>query len=175
MKSGSNKTDSLVGFKPVVDKQAKLLILGSMPSVKSLEYQEYYGHPNNAFWFIMGALFDFDRNSVYADRCRIIKKAGIAIWDVIGTCVRPGSLDASIDKSSIEANDFTGFFNKYRKIQHVFFNGATAAKTFKQYVVDVPENLIFTRLPSTSPAHASMSKQQKIDYWSDQLLPILKA
>ncbi|MDC9726112.1 MAG: DNA-deoxyinosine glycosylase, partial [Gammaproteobacteria bacterium] len=107
------------GFPPIEDKHARILILGSMPSVKSLQQQQYYAHSRNAFWPIMSELFNFDRNVLYEQRCQFLINQHIAVWDAINTCQRQGSLDQSIDASSMIANDFSLFFQHHPHIEKI--------------------------------------------------------
>ena len=154
-------------FEPVADSNAEILILGSMPGGESLAAKQYYANRRNAFWKIMGELLEFDPNSSYEARLHELKSARIALWDVLQSCTRVGSLDAKIDTGSITVNDFQNFFNTHDKIHTVFFNGAKAESAYRQYVLpvvgDVPVS--YMRLPSTSPAHASLSYNQKLQAW----------
>ncbi len=162
------------GFPAIADKHARILILGSMPSVKSLEKQQYYAHPRNAFWPIMLALFNIDKELNYQQRCQCLVKNNVAVWDALKSCQRQGSLDQHIDTSSMIANDFNLFLQQHNQIQTIFFNGAKAEQVFKQHVVpnlDKPfKQLSQTRLPSTSPAHAAMTFEQKCQQWQQILL-----
>ncbi len=153
-------------FPPVTSKSPRALILGSMPGVKSLEAQQYYAHPQNAFWKIMAALFEMPAET-YDQRLKIIKNNNLALWDVLQFCERHGSLDTRIDDRTIEVNDFAAFFRRHASITHVFFNGAKAEKEFlKRVLPSLPaNNLVLTRLPSTSPAHAGKSLKDKIRDW----------
>lgn len=159
----------LKGFPPIAAKNAKVLILGSMPSETSLLKQQYYGHPRNAFWPIMGALFAAFPKFAYDRRKAILMQKGIAVWDVLKTCKRPGSLDADIEMSSLETNDFNYFFTLFPRLDHVFFNGGKAETVYKKYIapelLDRFSDINYQRLPSTSPAFASMNFQQKIAAW----------
>jgi len=153
----------LEGFPPVVDDDARLLILGSFPSVQSLATRQYYGNPRNAFWPITSALFGFDANAPYETRLAALQSHGMALWDVLHKCRRVGSSDAKIDAKSLVANDFGQLFATYRGIRRVYFNGHTADKLFRRLVhVDAPVS--YQLLPSTSPARA-MPPGQKLDAW----------
>ncbi len=159
----------IIGFPPVVAPQAEVLILGSMPGQASLDATQYYAHPRNAFWPIICQLFNARQGISYDERLALIKANHIALWDVMQRCVREGSLDASIEQSSVIANDFVDFFADNASIRYLFFNGAQAEASFKRHVVPrlsehVPV-LEMQRLPSTSPAHASMSFEQKLAQW----------
>src|SRR3954468_8609114 len=97
-------------FPPISRKDAETLILGSLPGRKSLEQQQYYAHPQNAFWKLMGALFDLEPAASYAERTRALVRHRIALWDVFAAAERPGSLDSAIVHDTAEANDFREFF-----------------------------------------------------------------
>jgi len=156
------------GFPPVSGSDAALLILGSMPSRKSLDEQQYYAHPRNAFWPIMGGLFGFDARLPYEQRLQQLKNKRIALWDVAHHCVRPGSLDANMRE--VDANDFMAFFTAHPRIQHIFFNGRKAEELFRQLALprlgDSVKAVELHPLPSTSPANAGMSREQKQAAWS---------
>lgn len=154
-------------FPPIAQADARVLILGSMPGKASLEANQYYAHPRNMFWPIMGELVGAFPALDYAERTRSLTANGIALWDVLKSCHRPGSLDADIDKSTMVANDFAAFFAAHPHINRVFFNGATAEQAFRRYVLPTIEtkSLMLHRLPSTSPAHAALSYHQKLESW----------
>jgi hypoxanthine-DNA glycosylase len=156
-------TPLLQGFPPVVDDGARLLILGSFPSVQSLAVGEYYGNPRNAFWPITGALFGFDASAPYETRLAALQSAGVAIWDVLHKCRRVGSADAKIDMKSLVANDFGKFFAAYPSIRRVYFNG-TAAERIYGRLVHLDTDVEYQLLPSTSPARA-MPAGQKLRAW----------
>lgn len=154
-------------FPPVTDVSARTLILGSMPGEESLRASQYYAHPRNVFWKLMGDLFDAGAELPYARRTQQLKKSGIALWDVLASCVRKGSLDSAIAADSMTPNDFQTFFADHKKITRVFFNGAKAEHSFRKHVLPGLNTrpLQLTGLPSTSPAHAARSYAQKLTAW----------
>ncbi|MEO8159524.1 MAG: DNA-deoxyinosine glycosylase [Betaproteobacteria bacterium] len=158
---------TLSSFAPIAHRAARALVLGSMPGAASLRAGRYYAYPHNAFWPIMGELFGAGPEMAYGERARMLRRAGIALWDVMASCEREGSLDTDIDEASIVPNDFAAFFDAHARIRHVFFNGAKAEISFRRHVLRQisSRDLRFTRLPSTSPAHASLSFAQKLKAW----------
>lgn len=154
-------------FAPIVDRNAQVLILGSMPGQASLAASQYYAHPQNAFWRIIAELLQCDRASAYPARIAALKSARIALWDVLQSCTREGSLDTMIERDTQIANDFRTFFRKHKKIKQVFFNGAKAEACFKRQVLGKisTDPIAYERLPSTSPANASMSYEHKLRAW----------
>jgi len=161
----------LSSFKPVVDSQCRVLILGSMPGIQSLQAQAYYAHPRNAFWKIIQALFDIDIKASYSSRYSALLKSNIALWDTLESCQREGSLDAKIDRDSEVANDFLSLLGNAPSISHIFFNGAKSESAFKKHVakelLKKYPDLHLIGLPSTSPAHASLSFEGKLNGWSE--------
>lgn len=156
-------------FPPIARTDARILILGSMPGVASLAAGEYYAHPRNAFWPIMGELVGARPELAYAARVERVMARRIAVWDVLKSCVRGGSLDSSIDEDSIVPNDFAGFFAQHTGIARVYFNGGKAEQAFLRHVMPGlgarGEAIRFARLPSTSPAHAGRTFAQKLAAW----------
>jgi hypoxanthine-DNA glycosylase len=154
-------------FPPIARRDARVLILGSMPGAASLAAGQYYAHPRNAFWPILGDLLGFDPAAPYRKRVQALKNARIAVWDVLHGCVRAGSLDSAIERDSEIANDFATFFRRHPRIAHVFFNGARAEQAFRRHALPGlgAAGLRFARLPSTSPAHAARSLPQKRAAW----------
>jgi len=164
-------------FPPLLGSSANALIVGSMPGAASLAANQYYAHPRNAFWPIMGELFGADPNFDYQRRVVRLTQAHIAVWDVIGACVRPGSLDADIQHEGMVVNDFRGLLDRHPEICRVYFNGAKAEQLFEKMVLPTLANgdVFRRRLPSTSPANASMKFQKKLAAWrcivDDSALP----
>ena len=156
------------GFDPISRPDARILILGSMPSRESLAQQRYYAHPRNAFWPIITSLLGI-RSEDYAERVRGLQDGGVAVWDVLKACLRSSSLDSDIDDDSIVTNDFTRFYPRHPRIRRVFFNGAKAESVYRKHVLPGlagnAARLTLRRLPSTSPAHAAMSLAQKTEAW----------
>ena len=154
-------------FAPIAAPDATLLILGSMPGKASLLANQYYAHPRNAFWPIMGKLFGAGPDLHYARRVRVLRHAGVAVWYVLASCTRGSSLDSDIDEESIVANDFVSFFRAHPRIERVFFNGAKAGASFRRHVLPrlAATTLRFERLPSSSPANASWSRARKLRAW----------
>ena len=159
----------IYSFLPIGNPEAKILILGSMPGKASLKANEYYAHPRNVFWRIIASLGNAAHDLPYASRVDMLISTKIALWDVLASCTRKSSLDADIVASSITANDFLSFYSAHPNIAQVFFNGAHAEASYKKHVLPVLdrelEHLKYQRLPSTSPAHASLSFEQKLQAW----------
>ena len=158
-------------FSPIADACATRLILGSMPGTASLDAQQYYAHPHNAFWRIMAAVTGAAADAAYSERVCGLQDANVAVWDVLRSCERIGSLDASIRRDSEVANDFATFFAQHPRIRQVFFNGGAAQASFKRHCALQMRDpqISFQRLPSTSPAHASLRFEQKFAVWGSAL------
>lgn len=159
-------------FPPLLPQHARVLVLGSMPGVASLQAGAYYAHPRNLFWPLMGRIFGFDAALPYAERCSCLGSAGVAVWDVLQECVRPGSLDSAIERASIRPNNISGLLQETPAIRTVLFNGSTAEQLFRQRILpDLPADaqLRLLRLPSTSPAHAGMRFEEKLALWQEAL------
>ena len=159
----------LVGFEPIIALDAKILILGSMPSTISINLQQYYGHPRNAFWPIMDALLNDNPDQSYSGRKNWLMRNNIAVWDVLLHCQRTGSLDANINFTTAKTNDFTRLYSDHPSIKQVFFNGKLAEKHYKQHILPTLDKqysyLEYQYLPSTSPAYAALKLEQKIEAW----------
>lgn len=161
----------LKGFPPVSAKDARVLILGSMPGAASLQAHQYYAHPHNRFWPIMGELVGAAPALPYAQRLLLLKQSGIALWDVFDRCERDGSLDSAIRDDTAQANDFVAFFQGHRGVGTVLFNGAKAESGFRRLagVDPVALGLRCIRLPSSSPANASIAPAVKLAAWREAL------
>ena len=172
---GVHSMTTINSFSPITSTHSRILILGSIPGKVSLDAYEYYAHPRNTFWKILAAHMHIDHATPYPNRCQTLRKHHIALWDVLHSCTRPGSLDADIVEDSIAPNDFNSLFSDHPSITHVFFNGAKAEHAYTKYVLPTlsPDHahLHYQRLPSTSPAHAAMSYDEKLHLWSEALNP----
>jgi double-stranded uracil-DNA glycosylase len=158
------------GFPPIARKDARVLILGSMPGEESLRRKEYYANPRNSFWRIMATLLGFDPELKYKDKIIILKENKIALWDVMRACERNGSLDTNIESSTIIENDFEDFYSRFQGVRNVFFNGAKAEHEYHKKVLPVLSSITYRikyqRLSSTSPALARLSHNDKLREWS---------
>lgn len=165
------------GFPPLTGPGVRALILGTLPSRRSIIEGQYYGHPRNAFWPIMGRLLGAGRELPYAERTERLVAAGVAVWDVLAASIRPGSMDADIDIATARANDFESFFRAHPQIRLVCFNGRKAEALFRRMVVPRLEtrfnSLRYETLPSTSPAYAAIGFEDKVNRWQATLKDIL--
>ncbi len=158
--------DESEGFPPLARTDAQVLILGSLPGQKSLADQEYYAHPQNAFWKIMQEIYGIDGD--YAERCEGLVRNRVALWDVLRSAVRPGSMDADI--STPVANDFITFLNAHPDVSLIAFNGRKAEQLFRRMVkLSQEPTIALASLPSTSPAYASLSFSGKLHAWRQAL------
>ncbi|MFI4979651.1 MAG: DNA-deoxyinosine glycosylase [Nevskiales bacterium] len=158
---------NVVSFEPAALDSARVLILGSIPGKASLDAGEYYAHPRNAFWKIMGQIVGLTPDGPYSERLAALLASGIALWDVLHSCEREGSLDANIDAKSMRPNDFNDFFCKHQSIKLVCFNGAKAEHCYRMHVLPTLErcSIVYAALPSTSPAHAALPFAGKVTAW----------
>ncbi len=162
-----------LGFSPVLAQDPKVLILGTMPSVVSLDKAFYYAHPRNAFWPIIESFIGHALLSIQ-DKKSACDQLGISLWDVLQTCQRQGSLDSAIQ--SPVANDFTALFRESPQLKTIAFNGKAAEKLFKKEVLpqqSLPCDLNFISLPSTSPAYAVITLEEKRLLWQEKLSHLL--
>ncbi|RBP53262.1 DNA-deoxyinosine glycosylase [Arenicella xantha] len=155
-------------FEPLLGPAPKYLILGSMPGQVSLSARQYYAHPRNSFWWIMSQLFSFELSDDYAQRVELLREHRVAVWDVLSECERPGSLDSNIVRATEVPNDFGSFFRAQPSISIVGFNGAASAALFKRHCGSLMQrypNIRWIKLPSTSPAYASLGREDKLQAW----------
>ncbi|PHS01351.1 MAG: DNA-deoxyinosine glycosylase [Blastopirellula sp.] len=156
-------------FPPIAAANAKILILGSIPGKASLLANQYYAYPRNAFWKIIEQLYDINADLSYDQRCTQLKQNQVAVWDVLKSCTRTSSLDSDIVESTIVPNDFTQFLTDHPQIEAIYFNGSKAKQSFNKHVLpnlsEAAANLAMVRLPSTSPAHAAVRFEGKLEAW----------
>lgn len=153
-------------FPPIIDENAEVLILGTMPGVASLIKQEYYGHPRNHFWKIIHTVFDkLPVSENFQDKIAVLRNHRMALWDVLQNCERKGSLDIHI-KNHVE-NDFDTLFSTYPKIKTILFNGKESHKYFLKKFGKI-EGINYHIMPSTSPAN-TMPFENKLKLWSEVL------
>lgn len=159
---------TIKAFPPILPDAPHILILGTMPGEKSLEAHQYYAHPQNQFWKFMGDIYSAGLIHPYEQRVAILKEKGVAVWDVIQTCTRQGSMDADI-KSPV-VNDFETFYRKNPTIKLVVFDSLTAETLYHRHVLQsLTMDLEYRRVPSPSPAHARMTYADKLAIWSAAL------
>ena len=153
-------------FLPIIDKKSKIMILGSIPGIKSLEQQQYYAHPQNRFWKLMGKLCGCKNllNMEYKNRIKILLNNNYALWDVIKSCSRKGSMDANIHNET--PNDMHKLLKEYGNIQILCFNGNKAYTAFKKYFPDLLFKYKYHKLPSTSPANARYKPEDLYREWN---------
>ena len=151
----------LQGLPPVIARHSRLVILGSFPGVASLQAQQYYGHPRNHFWPLLGAIWGLDLVALpYAQRLRATRRRGLGLWDVYASCRRQGSLDTAIKDAAL--NDLASLRRRAPALQLVAHNGGESARAMKQVLA---LGLPVQRLPSSSPANASWSFERKLAAW----------
>jgi len=159
-------------FPPQIGARCRVLILGTVPSLRSLELRQSYGHRFNLFWPFMGELFGAGPELAYAERVARLQRIGIGIWDVLERCRRPGSLDSSIVPASEVPNDIARLLADMPTIRAIALNGGKAQQAFRRHIVPRLDAAAGSRvtlfdLPSTSPANASMPRAQKLERWRD--------
>ncbi|MDH6148611.1 MULTISPECIES: DNA-deoxyinosine glycosylase [Paraburkholderia] len=151
-------------FAPVVDADTRVLILGSLPGEVSLAHGQYYAHPQNKFWLLVGEAIERDLvGMAYSTRLETLLEHHIGLWDVVAEARRAGSLDSRIRDHA--SNDLIALIDTLPKLASIAFNGGTAAKIGMKALGERAEQYRLVRLPSSSPAHASVSYAQKLDIW----------
>ena len=165
----------ICSFSPTDSCDARVLILGSMPGAASLAARQYYAHPRNAFWPLMARLCSFDAALAYAARVQALEAAGFRLWDVLASCERIGSSDAAIARDSLQINAIDSLLQGPSQLQAIALNGALAMKLFRKFVApEFYQNIQIFALPSTSPAHAAQTFEQKWQAWR-LLAPFVRA
>lgn len=156
-------------FGPVYDKHSKILILGSMPSVKSREQQFYYGHPQNRFWEVLSAVLEETKPSTIAEKKDFLLRNHVALWDVIASCDIIGSSDSSI--KNVRENDMNVILSA-AEIETIFLNGGKAHELFMKYCRKYvrKDKPALVKLPSTSPANAAWSLERLTNTWKEAIL-----
>lgn len=153
----------IYSFPPIEANNPKVLILGTMPSVKSLALKQYYGHPQNSFWKLMFEIFSQPYLDNYSVKTQLLIDNKICLWDVLQVCEREGSLDSNISKE-IE-NDIKGLLSRNKQVSTVCFNGKSAEKYFQKYIGNI-ETVNQIILPSTSPANTRLTYRDKLKEWT---------
>lgn len=157
-------------FPPRVTRECRVLVLGSMPGVRSLALSQYYGHPHNLFWPFMQALCGVPADAAYAVRIAALNAAGVGLWDVLKACERPGSLDSEIVAHSEAPNAIGELVASHPSLRALAFNGGKAWQSFRRHVQPLLPDAVAARvalcaLPSTSPANASVPRAAKLERW----------
>ena len=147
---------------PLVHPDSSILILGTMPGDKAIELQQYFAHRSNQFWKLLFAVFGEEFSTDYAVRKMLLQKNHIALWTVLASCERSGSMDQNIRNEA--PNDINELLKAYPKIKHVFFESVAARKYFSKHVEEMPE-ITYGILPSPSSAFATMGFEQKLELW----------
>ena len=156
-------SDRIFGFEPIIGEKPRILILGSMPSVKSLQMGQYYAHPQNAFWKIQAVLFDEPFTADYEERKNRLMRHGIALWDSCASCVREGSLDSAI--MQVLPTDVEGLLKCHPTITNIYCNGGESFRLFRKFHKELNKTYPVTQLVSTSPAAARYTLEEKTENW----------
>ena len=151
-------------FLPIINKDTKILILGSLPGKKSLELREYYGHPRNRLWEILAHINNNQIPQSYERKKEFLFKYNIGLWDVAHSAYRDGSLDSNIKKE--RPNDIENLFVSHELIRVIGFNGKKAEKMFYKFFKE-KTHLMYVSLPSTSPANMAINFEEMCRRWSD--------
>jgi G:T/U mismatch-specific DNA glycosylase len=154
-------------FSPIVDKDTTRMVVGTMPSVDSLRFSEYYGNPRNQFWKILFSVFEGGRIPAdYEDKVATAKSHGVGLWDILASCKREGSLDSNIKDESL--NDFPTLLKDHPNIKMLIFNGQNSYKYFLKAYEQLP-GIEYKVMPSTSPANAMKNFDAKLKEWEEVL------
>ena len=155
-------------IEPIIGRNPRIIILGSMPGIISINAAQYYANPRNLFWTVLAELYGMDIECSYESRVQQIRELPIILWDTLKSCHREGSLDSRILNTDIEANDVVGLLERYQTVQAIAFNGAASEKHFNKLIrpqLSADLNIELLKMPSTSPANAGMKLDQKLELW----------
>ncbi|WP_413532379.1 DNA-deoxyinosine glycosylase [Empedobacter brevis] len=154
-------------FLPIISKQPKVLILGSLPGDLSLEVNQYYGHPRNRFWKIMFEIFNSKFSEDYQVRKQLILRNNLALWDVAHSAERKGSMD--VDMKNVAPNSIDELLKEHSTIEKIIFNGKKSEQLFWKYF-DEKSTIKYISLPSTSPANARFSYERLVEIWKNSII-----
>ncbi|MDV6167079.1 DNA-deoxyinosine glycosylase [Flavobacterium sp. DG1-102-2] len=157
-------------FPPFVNADSKILILGTMPGEKSLDLQEYYGNRGNQFWRLLYAIFQEEITHDYDLKRKFLQRHKLAVWDVLASCEREGSLDSKIKNEVV--NDFDAFYKEHPQLRNVLFSSKNAAAYYDKYV-GRRQDIFYDVLPSPSGANATKSFSEKLEEWTKKILPLI--
>lgn len=155
-------------IEPIIGRKPRIIILGSMPSIISINASQYYANPRNLFWMVLADLFDIDIHCSYESKVKQVQQLPIIIWDTLKSCHREGSLDSKILSTDLETNDIGALLKQFPTVQAIAFNGGASAKYFDRLIkpkLSKDQNVELFKMPSTSPANAGMKQQLKLDIW----------
>jgi len=155
-------------IEPIIGRNPRIIILGSMPGIISINAIQYYANPRNLFWMVLEDLFGIDINASYEFKVQQVQQLPLIIWDTLKSCHREGSLDSKILSTDLEANDIGALLKRFPTVQAIAFNGGASAKYFDRLVrpqLSKDLNVELFKMPSTSPANAGMKQQQKLEIW----------
>ena len=154
-------------FPPIANPDAEVLILGSLPGERSLELQEYYGHAQNKFWKLIAGVFGHELPLNYEEKLQLLNRSHIALWDVVHSAHRIGSLDTAILNEI--PNDLETFIDIHPKLKIIAFNGRKAEALFNKYFKK-RDGIDYVLLPSSSPANARVGLEKMVEVWRDNIL-----
>jgi TDG/mug DNA glycosylase family protein len=155
-------------IEPIIGHNPRIMILGSMPGIISINASQYYANPRNLFWTVLADLFGIDIDCSYEYRVQQMLELPIILWDTLKSCHREGSLDSKILNTNIEANDIAALLKQFPTLQAIAFNGGASEKYFDRLVKPQLANdldIELLKMPSTSPANAGMKREQKLKIW----------
>lgn len=153
-------------FQPIISKEPEILILGSLPGDLSLEMNQYYGHPRNRFWKILFTIYHETYSEDYTERIKLIENHHLVLWDIAHSAIRKGSMD--VDIKDVIPNKIDELLEKYPSVTQIIFNGKKSEQLFKKYF-QPKSQIIYTSLPSSSPANAQFSLERLVEIWQKSI------